>query len=170
MDCHLAGRKYYDADLVWDYLRVGQTLRLERDMQNPHDPNAIQVIFNKDNENYLLGFIPRSDNKQLAAFLEMGWTDIFDCRINSITPDAASTASPPTPIPKTRCTSPSASAATGAQASCLSNPEALAFIPSTGKAISHETNVHTLIKGRPRRSLRVNWIDYYRYRVFLSLD
>ena len=63
MDCHLAGRKYYDADLVWDYLRVGQTLRLERDMQNPHDPNAIQVIFNKDNENYLLGFIPRSDNK-----------------------------------------------------------------------------------------------------------
>lgn len=88
MDCHLAGRKYYDADLVWDYLRVGQSLRLERDMQNPHDPNAIQVIFNKDNENYLLGFIPRSDNKQLAAFLEMGWTDIFDCRINSITPDA----------------------------------------------------------------------------------
>ena len=154
MDCHLAGRKYYDADLVWDYLRVGQTLRLERDMQNPHDPNAIQVIFNKDNENYLLGFIPRSDNKQLAAFLEMG----------------ASTASPPTPTPKTRCTSPSASAATGAQASCLSNPEALAFIPSTGKVISHETNVHTLIKGRPRRSRRVNWIDYYRYRVFLSLD
>ena len=74
MDCHLAGRKYYDADLVWDYLRVGQSLRLERDMQNPHDPNAVQVIYNKDGENYLLGFIPRSDNQQLAAFLEMGWT------------------------------------------------------------------------------------------------
>ena len=87
MDCHLAGRKYYDADLVWDYLRVGQSLRLERDMQNPHDPNAVQVIYNKDGDNYLLGFIPRSDNQQLAAFLEMGWTDTFDCRINSLNPD-----------------------------------------------------------------------------------
>lgn len=87
MDCHLAGRKYYDADLVWDYLRVGQSLRLERDMQNPHDPKAVQVIYNKDGEDYLLGFIPRSDNQQLAAFLEMGWTDIFDCRINSLNPD-----------------------------------------------------------------------------------
>jgi hypothetical protein len=87
MDCHLAGRKYYDADLVWDYLRVGQPLRLERDLQNPHDPYAVQVIYNKDGEDYLIGFIPRSDNKQIAGFLEMGWTDLFDCRISSINPD-----------------------------------------------------------------------------------
>jgi hypothetical protein len=87
MDCHLAGRKYYDADLVWDYLRVGQPLRLERDLQNPHDPYAVQVICNKDGEDYLIGFIPRSDNKQIAGFLEMGWTDLFDCRISSINPD-----------------------------------------------------------------------------------
>ena len=109
MDCHLAGRKYYDADLVWDHLRIGQSLRLERDMQNPHDPNAVQVIYNKDGENYLLGFIPRSDNQQLAAFLEMGWTDIFDCRINSLNPDTHPD------------TSPSASAATGARAPCPYN-------------------------------------------------
>lgn len=87
MDCHLAGRKYYDADLVWDYLRVGQPLRLERDLQNPHDPYAVQVIYNKDGEDYLIGFIPRSDNKQIAGFLEMGWTEMFDCRISSINPD-----------------------------------------------------------------------------------
>ena len=87
MDCHLAGRKYHDADLVWDYLRVGSPLRLERDMQNPHDPDAVQVIFNKDGEDYLLGFIPKIHNKEIAAFLEMGWNEPFRCVINSINPD-----------------------------------------------------------------------------------
>jgi len=87
MDCHLAGRKYHDADLVWEYLRVGDKLRLERDLQNPHDANAVQVIYNKDGEDYLLGYIPRNSNDQLATLLEMGWTDIFDCRISSINPN-----------------------------------------------------------------------------------
>lgn len=87
MDCHLAGRKFHDADLVWDYLRVGQQLRLERDLQNPHDPYAVQVIFTKDGEDYLLGFIPRNENRDIAAILEMGWVELFNCRISSINPD-----------------------------------------------------------------------------------
>ena len=87
MSCHLAGRKYHDADLVWDYLRVGSQVRLEREADNPHDPYAVQVIFNKDGEDYLLGYIPRGENKELAGFLEMGWTDIFRCVISSINPD-----------------------------------------------------------------------------------
>ena len=32
MDCHLAGRKYHDADLVWNDLKVGQSVRLEREL------------------------------------------------------------------------------------------------------------------------------------------
>lgn len=87
MDCHLAGRKYHDADLVWDDLKVGQTVRLERDLQNYHDAYAVQVIFNKDGEDYLLGFLPRADNQQIASFLEMGWGDIFDCRISKLNSD-----------------------------------------------------------------------------------
>ena len=27
MDCHLAGRKYHDADEVWDELKVGTVLK-----------------------------------------------------------------------------------------------------------------------------------------------
>ncbi len=87
MDCHLAGRKFHDVDLVWDYLHVGQQLRLEREVDNLYDAKAVQVIYNKDGEDYLLGYIPRSDNHQLAPFLDMGWDELFDCRISGITPD-----------------------------------------------------------------------------------
>ena len=73
MDCHLAGRKYYDADLVWDYLRVGQTLRLERDMQNPHDPNAVAVIAVLPNGTHMkIGYVPKSHNAELARILDSG--------------------------------------------------------------------------------------------------
>ena len=41
MDCHLAGRKYHDADEVWDELKVGTILRLERDKENRFDPYAV---------------------------------------------------------------------------------------------------------------------------------
>jgi hypothetical protein len=47
----------------------------------------VQVIYNKDGEDYLIGFIPRDSNRDLAAILEMGWTELFDCRISSINPD-----------------------------------------------------------------------------------
>jgi len=76
MSCHLAARQYYDADLVFEYLRVGKEVRLER-----------EVIFNKDGEDYLLGYIPRSDNRAIADFLEMGWDGAFRCVISGINPD-----------------------------------------------------------------------------------
>ncbi len=87
MDCHLAGRKYHDADEVWDDLKVGTTLRLERDKENRYDPNAVMVVFEKDGEDYKLGYIPRDENETIANFLEMGWTNIFECYINKINSD-----------------------------------------------------------------------------------
>ena len=87
MDCHLAGRKYHDADLVWDQLRVGMPLRLEREPDNRYDPEAVQVVFNNDGEDFLLGYIPRGDNQSLAPFFDMGHDDLFDCRISRISPE-----------------------------------------------------------------------------------
>lgn len=65
MDCHLAGRKYHDVD-------------------------AVAVIYhNEDNgEDYCIGYLPREENGTIASLLEMGWVDIFECRISKITPDA----------------------------------------------------------------------------------
>lgn len=84
-DCHLAGRKYHEADIVWDQLKVGTQLNLVAEPDNPTDHYAVGVTFHSaDGEDYLLGYIPRGENQQLSAFLQMGWTEIFECRISKI--------------------------------------------------------------------------------------
>lgn len=58
-ECHLAGRQYHDVDEVWDELKVGTCLRLERDLDNRYDKDAVAVIYDKEangeREEYLLG-------------------------------------------------------------------------------------------------------------------
>ena len=90
MDCHLAGRKYHDADEVWDKLKVGTLLRLVHDYDNRYDPNAVAVMYddNEMDDSFCIGYIPREDNETIAGILEMGWTDMFECRISKLNPDA----------------------------------------------------------------------------------
>lgn len=86
MDCHLAGRMYHEADEVWEQLRVGTKVELVREADNRYDPQAVMICFNdKENEELVcLGYIPRSQNSTLALFMDMGYSDIFECRINQI--------------------------------------------------------------------------------------
>ncbi len=89
-ECHLAGRQYHDADEVWNELKVGTILQLERDTENRFDGNAVQVIYENEqrDDRYLIGYIPREDNEDISAFLDMGWGEIFECRISKINSDA----------------------------------------------------------------------------------
>lgn len=91
MECHLAGRKFHDVDEVWDELRVGTLLELRRDTDNPYDHKAVAVMYNRpdslDSEEFLLGYIPADENETISSLLEMGWTDIFECRISRINPE-----------------------------------------------------------------------------------
>lgn len=89
MDCHVAGRMYHEADEVWEELKVGTLLKLERDKENRYDPDAVAIIYEKKDEltPYCIGYVPREENETLAAFLEMGWTNIFECRISILNPD-----------------------------------------------------------------------------------
>ena len=93
-ECHLAGRQYHDVDEVWDELHVGTQLELQRDLDNRHDKNAVAVVYRTVDvdtgivEEYLLGYIPDDENETIAQLLEMGWEDIFECRISKINPDA----------------------------------------------------------------------------------
>lgn len=90
MDCHLAGRKYHDADEVWDKLKVGTVLQLQRDLDNRYDQDAVAVVYHneEDGEDYCIGYIPRENNETIASILEMGWTNLFECRICKINEEA----------------------------------------------------------------------------------
>lgn len=90
MDCHLAGRKHYDADEVWDKLKVGTVLQMQRELVNRHDMDAVVVMYHNDEngEDYKIGYLPREDNETVSSFLEMGWTNLFECRIRKVNPDA----------------------------------------------------------------------------------
>ena len=75
MECHLAGRKYHDADEVWEELKVGTKLTLVRDLDNRFDPNAVAVVYKKHNsaedktETFLLDYIPKTNNYIIAQLL-----------------------------------------------------------------------------------------------------
>lgn len=86
----MAGRMYHEADEVWEKLKVGHKLSLVRDLDNRYDPEAVAVMYRDEqlDEVVCLGYIPRTHNSTIATFLEMGWSDLFECRISKIDPVA----------------------------------------------------------------------------------
>lgn len=81
---HLAGLTYWDGAAVFAKLRIGTLLTLRREAENRFDPYAVAIYYGK----HKLGFVPRGENHELSKFLEMGYTSIFECRINRLSPDA----------------------------------------------------------------------------------
>lgn len=66
-----------------DKLKPGTKLELLREEDNKFDPYAVAVYYGDAK----LGFVPRSDNHQLSKFLEMGYSDLFDARVQRVSPD-----------------------------------------------------------------------------------
>jgi hypothetical protein len=64
----LAGFNYHAASDVWCELRVGDPLELAREHDNPHDANAIGVLW----RGRKLGYVPRRANAALAWGLDRG--------------------------------------------------------------------------------------------------
>ena len=64
----LAGFRYHGAAEVWRELRLGDPLELAREPQNPHDANAIAVLW----RGHKLGYVPRRENAALAWGLDRG--------------------------------------------------------------------------------------------------
>jgi hypothetical protein len=74
----LAGSQYHALDLVWAELQLGDPLELQRDADNPHDVNAIRVLW----RGRMLGYVPRRDNGALAAAIDRG--DRLNARISKL--------------------------------------------------------------------------------------
>jgi len=64
----LAGFRYHAAAGLWRELRVGDRLELAREPANPHDANAVSVLW----RGHKLGYVPRRENAALAWGLDRG--------------------------------------------------------------------------------------------------
>ena len=64
----LAGFRYHAAAVVWRELRVADALELAREAGNPHDANAVALLW----RGRKLGYVPRAENAALAWGLDRG--------------------------------------------------------------------------------------------------
>lgn len=64
----LAGSQYYAAGELWALMKVGDALELVREPDNRHDRRAIRV----DWRGRKLGYVPRAQNRAVAAALDQG--------------------------------------------------------------------------------------------------
>lgn len=80
---HLAGFSFGEGALVFDKLKIGTPLTLKAEPTNCYDAHAIALYF----EDKKIGYIPRSENKELSLFLQAGYEKLFEVRINRISPE-----------------------------------------------------------------------------------
>jgi hypothetical protein len=64
--CSLAGFRHHDAPRLWKVLGTDSTLTLERDANNPHDPDAVAILW----KGMKLGYLPRGENFVAARLLD----------------------------------------------------------------------------------------------------
>lgn len=64
----LAGSQYYAVPALHPQMRVGDALDLVREPDNRHDRDAIRVEW----RGHKLGYVPRRDNRAVAAAMDRG--------------------------------------------------------------------------------------------------
>ena len=93
-ECAVAGVSFhlkYD-DELWEALEVGTKLALVRQKDNKHDKNAVAVALADDYDgnpedfdfDFIIGYIPRSENAELATLLDAGYGNKFSAEITSL--------------------------------------------------------------------------------------
>jgi hypothetical protein len=82
-DFHIAGFTYYNGVDVFENLKIGTPLLLMAEPENRYDPEAVAIYYQETK----LGFVPRTDNKVIRQFLDLGYTELFEVKISQITPD-----------------------------------------------------------------------------------
>lgn len=92
-ECAVAGLSFHleKDDEIWDELDKGTEIALIRDRNNKYDRNAVAVALaddydgNPDNYDFdfILGYIPRTDNAELAAMMDAGYADRFSAEITT---------------------------------------------------------------------------------------
>jgi hypothetical protein len=76
----LAGFNYHQASDVWQGMRIGDALVLQREPDNVHDARAISVQW----RGHKLGYVPRAQNAALAWAMDRG--ESLDARVSRLQP------------------------------------------------------------------------------------
>lgn len=92
-ECGVAGLSFHleKDDELWDELCEGTKIALIRDKNNKYDSNAVAVSLADDYDgdpddfdfDFILGYIPRTENKEIAAMMDAGYADKFEAEIKS---------------------------------------------------------------------------------------
>jgi hypothetical protein len=64
----LAGFQHYAGRVLFPLMLPGDTLTLQREPANPHDPKAVRVAW----RGVQIGYAPRADNVDLARLMDRG--------------------------------------------------------------------------------------------------
>lgn len=64
----VAGFHYHGGPALWSALRTGDPLSLHRERDNPHDGQAVRVMWRE----HTLGYLPRAENPLIAQALDQG--------------------------------------------------------------------------------------------------
>ena len=62
--------EYMDGDKVYQYEPYILRFKIVPEPTNPHDPNALKVIVMYDNQDYFIGYVPKTKCKALLKSLE----------------------------------------------------------------------------------------------------
>lgn len=82
MDFHLAGFAYGEGLDVIDELKLGQEVQLAHEVHNPHDPQAIAVLY----QGRKIGYVPSAKNDILYSLIYFGHGHILRARIQMVDP------------------------------------------------------------------------------------
>lgn len=92
-ECPVAGLSFHleKGDELWDELEEGTLLALVRDRNNKYDRNAVAVALADDYDgdpddfdfDFILGYLPRTENAEIAAMMDAGYADRFSAKITT---------------------------------------------------------------------------------------
>ena len=85
---HVAGRRYWRADEVWQYLRPGLPVVMTAEPDNANDPWAVALGVVVGETEYRIGYLPRGRNRVVAALLQQGWAETLTCCLTRVDPTA----------------------------------------------------------------------------------
>lgn len=81
---HIRGFQHWDGALVISDMKVGDSLDLIAEMDNPYDPQAVAVYF----KGVKLGYVPANENELFSTMFHFGHADAFEARVMQVDSEA----------------------------------------------------------------------------------